>query len=272
MNRFDDLPPIRMPRCAHDQRGLTVVEILVASALMMIIAGAIAILMGAAVQSKMISAGWSSDTQSARITLAWMTDRIRQAGVNVFPTEAAPVNQAGYQARCHDRVVAQDSTMYPVTTASTANTNGLYITGEIPYTGGTNPGTNLRTIGYYLKTDAGTGNAVIMEYNEICSVGGTTSISGNSTRLSNPKISVTQLTFSYYDANGNQVTALTTPANIRMIQIIGISLKVQSTEGKYGKQTEVYLSRYVRLWDPEPSVNVSWVEPSCSGTAQQCGY
>ena len=269
MNRFDDLPPIRMPRCAHDQRGLTVVEILVASALMMIIAGAIAILMGAAVQSKMISAGWSTDTQSARITLSWMSDRIRQAGVNVDPA-VQKLSPYSYTSRCWDRVVAQDAAMLPVTTPSTANTNGLYVTGEIPYTGGTTPGTNLRTIGYYLKTDAGTGNTVIMEYNELCSTK-TDNISGSSTRLSNPKINVTQLTFSYYDANGNQVTNLTTASTIQGIQVIGISLKVQSTEGKYGKQTEVYLSRYVRLWDPEPTLN-SWVEPTCTGTATQCGY
>ena len=67
------------------------------------------------------------------------------------------------------------------------------------------------------------------------------------------------------------MTNLTTASTIQGIQVIGISLKVQSTEGKYGKQTEVYLSRYVRLWDPEPTLN-SWVEPTCTGTATQCGY
>jgi len=252
MNRRDGLRPTLMLRRAHDQRGLTVVEILVATALMMIIAGAIAILMGAAVQSKMISASWSAETQSARITLAWMAERLRQAGFNVLPGEVSPYNQAGYQARCHDRVVAQDVLLLPTA-------NSVYISGEIPYVTGTTPGSNVVTIGYYLATDAGTGNQVIMEYNQTCV--GATSVAAHSTRLSNPKVNVTALTFTYYDGSGAvQTPPFSTstypPAGpIRSIQIISISLTVKSTEGKYGKQTEIYLNRYVRLWEPEPYAN-----------------
>src|SRR5438445_5073955 len=143
MNRLNGLRPTGERHYAGDERGLTVVEILVATALMSIIAGAIAILMGAAVQSKMISAGWASDTQSARIALAWVSDRLRQAGFNVYPLETTPVNQTTYPARCHDRVIAQDSLLYPTA-------NSVYISGEIPYVGGTNPGTNVASIGHYL--------------------------------------------------------------------------------------------------------------------------
>src|SRR5437016_1493569 len=174
MNRRDGLRPTQMLRRAHDQRGLTVVEILVATALMMIIAGAIAILMGAAVQSKMISASWSAETQSARITLAWMAERLRQAGFNVLPGEVSPYNQAGYPLRCKDRVVAQDPLLLPTA-------NSVYISGEIPYVTGSIPGSHVVTIGYYLATDAGTGNQVIMEYNQGCLLG-PTSIAAYSTR------------------------------------------------------------------------------------------
>ncbi len=243
-------------RAIHDQRGLTVLEILVASTLMIIVAGAISTLIGASVQAKMISAGWTNDTQSARKTLAWMADRVRQAGFNVDPKETSPVNQVGYPTRCRDRIVAQDSTMYPTTSA-------VYFSGEIPFVSGS-PGSSLTTIGYYLGTDATTGNAVIMEYNQICSAGAD-NIAGNSTELSNPKSNVTNLTFSYYDSNGSPITgaSLSTPSSIQKIAIVGIALTVQTTEAKYGKQTEVYLQRYVRLWDPEPNANNSnngWVD------------
>jgi len=245
---------------AHDQQGLTIIEILVASALMGIVAGAISVLIGAAVQSKMVTSGWSSDTQSARTTLTWMADRIRQAGFNVNHAETTPVNQNGlYPKRCWDRIVAQDSTMYPSTTTSAGTTNGMYFSGEVPYTSG-NPGSSLRTFGYYLGTDATTGNTVIMEYNELCSTN-IDNIAGNSTELSNPKSNVTNLTFSYYDSTGTAITgaSLSSMASIQKIAIIGISLTVQTTEGKYGKQTEIYLNSYVRLWNPEPNAN-AWVD------------
>jgi len=262
MNRCDGLRPTRMLRRDHNQRGLTVVEILVSTALMAVIAGAIAILMGAAVQSKMISASWSADTQSARITLAWMAERLGQAGFNVSPLESSPYNQVAYQPRCKDRVVAQDPILLPTA-------NSVYISGEIPYVTGSIPGSHVVTIGYYLATDAGTGNQVIMEYNQTCV--GATSVAANSTRLSNPKVNVTALTFNYYDGSGNALTPPFTTSSppppagtIRTIQIISISLTVKSTEGKYGKQTEIYLNRYVRLWEPEPyansAANNKWID------------
>ena len=110
-----------------------------------------------------------------------------------------------------------------------------------------------------------------MEYNQTCTAGSATNIAAHSTRLSNPKVSVTNLTFAYYDGNGNAVVNLTSAATIQTIQIISISLTVRSVEAKYGKQTEVYLNRYLRLWVPEPNLN-KWVDPPCSGSAQACGY
>ncbi len=243
MNRLVGCRAARKPHGVHDQRGLTVIEILVATALMGIVAGAISILMGASVQSKMISSGWSSDTQSARKTLAWMSDRVRQAGFNVKPSLQT-------QLRCKDRIVAQDATLYPTA-------NAVYFSGEILKTD-TVAGDQVATFGYYLGTDATTGNAVVMEYNQPCSTGAT-SVAAYSTELSNPKSKVTNLTFAYYDGSGNAVTNLTSIATIRTITIVSVSLTVQTTEGKYGKQTEVYLNRFVRLWDLEPNAN-NWLD------------
>jgi Tfp pilus assembly protein PilW len=240
-----NFPPERTARVSidlHDHRGLTVVEILVATALMAIVTGAIAILIGASMQSKVISASRSADTETARVTLEWMSDRLRNAGLNLLPS-------AQSQLRCKDRVVAQDTNLLPTA-------NSVYVSGDMLNTV-TSPPYPLATIGYYLATDPGTGNQVVMEYNQPCS-SGATAVSTYSTRLSNPKISVTNLALQYFDTNGNAVTNLTTASAIRQIQIISISLTVQGTEGKSGAQTQVF-RRYVQLWDPEPNVN-NWAD------------
>ena len=226
----------------HDQRGLTVVEVLVASALMAIVTGAIAILMGASVQSKVISASRAADTETARATLDWMADRFRNAGFNLQPSAQA-------ELRCKDRVVAQDTYLLPTTTS-------VYVSGEVRKTD-TTAGDEDATVGYYLATDSGTGNQVVMEYNQPCS-SGSTAISTYSTRLSNPKISVTNLAFQYFDANGNAITNLTIASQIRQIQIISILLTVQGFEGRSGVQTQLF-QRNVKFWDPEPNAN-NWVD------------
>lgn len=240
-----NLPPERPVRVSvnlHDHRGLTVVEILVATALMAIVTGAMAILIGACIQSKLISASRSADTETARVTLEWMSDRLRNAGLNLVPSTQS-------QLRCEDRVVAQDTSLLPTA-------NSVYVSGDMLNTV-TSPPYPLATIGYYLTTDPGTGNQVVMEYNQPCS-SGATAVSTYSTRLSNPKISVTNLTLQYFDANGNAVTNLITASAIRKIQIISISLTVQGIEGASGVQTQVF-QRYVQLWDPEPNAN-NWAD------------
>ena len=226
----------------HGQRGLTVIEILVASALMAIVVGSLSILLGASVQSKVISSARSADTETARATMAWMSDRLRNAGFNLLPG-AQP------QLRCKDRVVAQDTGLLPTA-------NSVYVSGEMLNTN-TTAGDEDATIGYYLAADPGTGNQVVMEYNQPCS-SGSTAISTYSKRLSNPKISVTNLAFQYFDVNGNAVTNLTSATTIRQIQIISISLTVQGSEGRSGVQTQV-LRRNVKLWDPEPNAN-NWLD------------
>jgi hypothetical protein len=147
-------------------------------------------------------------------------------------------------------VVAQDTNLQPTA-------NSVYVTGDI-YNTSTSPPYPVATMGYYLAADpGGSGNQVVMEYNQPCS-SGATSIATYSTRLSNPKISVTSLTFHYFDANGNAVTNLTTASAIRQIAIINVSLTVQGTEGRSGAQTQTF-QRNVKLWDPEPNAN-TWVD------------
>jgi hypothetical protein len=211
-------------------------------AIMAVLGGAISLLVGSAIQAKMISSVRSSDTETARSTLEWMTERIRNAGLNLQPS-------AQTQLRCKDIVVAQDLSLLPTTTS-------VFVSGEILETN-TIAGDDDLTVGYYLGSDPITGATVVMEYNQACS-GGATSIAANSTPLSSPKLTITSLWLQYFDANGGAVTNLTSVTQIRKIRIISISLTVQGSEGRSGVQTQT-LTRYVLLRNPEPNAN-NWLD------------
>ncbi len=228
---------------------MTVMEVLVGMTIMVIAAGAISFLVGAAAQSKMTAVVRMAETETARESLEWMSDRLRNAGFNLKPSVQT-------QARCWDRVVAQDSLLYPTA-------NAAYVSGEFLDVVGSTPGANDITLGYYLGADPVTGTTVIMEYNQTCAVGAT-SIAANSKPLSNPTVKVTGLTFSYYNSAGTTISGsgLTTTATIRTIKIIKIVMTVQTSQGKSGTQTQT-LTRYVLLRDPEPNaanLGAGWLD------------
>ncbi len=218
---------------------MTVMEVLVGMTIMVIAAGAISFLVGAAAQSKMTAVTRMADTETARESLEWMSERLRNAGFNLKPSVQT-------QARCRDRVVAQDTLLYPTA-------NAVYVSGEFLDVVGTTPGSNDITLGYYLGADPVTGTTVIMEYNQICAAGAT-SIAANSKPLSNPTVKVTGLTFSYYTSTGTTVSNLTSTASIQTIKIIKIVMTVQTSQGKSGTQTQT-LTRYVLLRNPEPNAS-----------------
>lgn len=224
------------------ERGLTVLEVLVGIAIMAVVGGAISILVGSALQAKMISSVRSSDTETARSTLEWMTERIRNAGLNLQPSGQT-------QLRCKDMVVAQDLSLLPTTTS-------LYISGDMLNTVTVPPYPDV-TIGYYLGSDPVTNATVVMEYNQACT-GGSTSVAANSTPLSSPKLTILSLSFQYFDTTGATVTNLTSATAIRTIRIISVSLTVQGSEGRSGVQTQT-LKRYVLLRNPEPNAN-NWLD------------
>ena len=209
---------------------------------MAVVGGAISLLVGTAIQAKMISSVRSNDTETARSTLEWMTERMRNAGLNLQPS-------AQTQLRCKDMVVAQDASLLPTTSS-------VYVSGEM-LEPNTIAGDDDVTIGYYLGSDPVTGATVVMEYKQACS-GGTTSIAPNSTPLSSPKLTITSLSLQYFDANGGAVTNLTSATTIRTIRIISVSLTVQGSEGKSGVQTQT-LKRYVLLRNPEANAN-NWLD------------
>lgn len=224
------------------QHGLTVIEVLIGIVVMAIVGGAISLLVGTAIQAKLISSVRSNDTETARSTLEWITERLRNAGFNLQPS-------AQTQLRCQDMVVAQDGSLLP--TATSVN-----VSGEVLNTNAV-AGDEDATVGYYVGSDPVTNAAVVMEYYQPCS-GGATSIAANSHPLSNPKLTIVSLSFQYFDVNGATVSNLSSVNAIRTIRIIGVTLTVQGSEGRSGVQLQT-LKRFVMLRNPEPNAN-NWLD------------
>lgn len=217
------------------QTGLTLIELMVAIGLMVTLAGSMAMLVGVAIRSRLIVAVRSADTETARHTLEWMSERLRNAGLNLKPSEQT-------ELRCKDMVVAQDATLRPTA-------NGVYVSGEILNTD-TIAANEVITLGYRLGNDPTTGVQVVMQYSRPCTAAG----AETTTPLSNPRITVTNLSFDYFTGAGVRVTNLTDPTQIRLIRLIRISLTVQGVEGSSGAQTQTW-TRNVMLRNPEPNTN-----------------
>jgi hypothetical protein len=213
-----------------NENGTTLAEVLVSAATMALVIGSMAALVGAAVRGKMITSVRSADTETARATLEWMSERMRNAGLNILPASQP-------QLRCKDMVVAQDSTLRP-------QTGSIYVSGEI-LNSDTTAGNEVITIGYRLQGGA------VMEDRSTCS-GGWAPVSST---VSNPRVTVTGLTFDYFTRNGDQVAVPTTDVDlIREIRSMRVTLTVQAQEGTSGVQTQTF-TRMIMLRNPRPDVN-----------------
>lgn len=213
-----------------NQKGTSLAEVIVSAATMTLVIGSMAALVGAAVRGRMITAVRSADTETARATLEWMSERMRNAGLNVQPS-AQP------QLRCRDMVVAQDSTLRPQPTS-------VYVTGEILNTD-TTAGNEVITIGYRLQS------GTVMEDTSTCSGGW----APTSAVVSNPRVPVTALTFEYFTRNGDQIAVPTTDVEqIRSIRSVRATLTVQAQEGSSGVQTQTFV-RMIMLRNPRPDTN-----------------
>ncbi len=220
---------------------MTLLEVLVVIGLMAALAGSMSALVGVAVRSKLIVAVRSADTETARQTLEWMSERLRNAGLNLVPGEQS-------EARCRDMVVAQDAALQPTAGA-------IYVNGEI-LNSDTVAGNEVMTIGYRLGTDAITGNQVVLEYEQPCAAGA----APVTIPLSDPRVSVTSLTLEYFSSSGLRITDLTNIGQIRSIRLVRVSLTVRGSQGQSGVQTQTW-TRDVMLRNPEPNAN-DWKNPN----------
>lgn len=224
------------------QAGTTLVEMLVAILVMAMVIGTMSVLVGAAVRGKMIVAVRSADTESARQTLEWMSERLRNAGLNVYPS-------AQVELRCRDMVVAEDSGLRP-------RSGSVYVSGEI-LNADTVAGNDVITLGYRLE------NGVVVEERAPCPGDWNSLVSRAA--LSNPRIPVTALVFRYFERTGDLIDVpmggqITDPGQVRSIRLIEITLTVQGEEGRSGPQTQTF-TRLVMLRNPRPDVN-NWLSPT----------
>lgn len=225
------------------QAGTTLVEMLVAIVVMAMVLGTLSVLVGAAVRGKMIVAVRSADTESARQTLEWMSERLRNAGLNVYPS-------AQVELRCKDMVVALDSGLRP-------RSGSVYVSGEI-LNADTVAGNEVITLGYRLE------NGVVVEEKARCAVTWNSS-TVSSAAVSNPRVPVTALVLRYFTRSGDLVPVpsggqITDVDEIRSIRLIEITMTVQGEEGRSGQQIQTF-TRLVMLRNPRPDMN-DWLSPS----------
>lgn len=215
---------------------MTMIELLVALVIMMIVAGSLSTLVGASIRGKVITAARSADTETARQTLEWMSERLRNAGLNIRPSLQS-------QPRCQDMVVALDAALRP-------QANRVYVSGEI-YNTDTTAGNQVITLGYRLS------GGLVVEDTSPCSAAGW---APTTAQVSNPAIVVTGLAFRYYTRNGTDVVVPTTDVTaIREIRMIQVTITVQAVEGTSGAQTQTF-TRLVMLRNPRPDTN-NWLSP-----------
>lgn len=222
------------------QAGVTLIEVLIAVVVMVLVMESLSLLVGAAIRSKMIVVVRAADTETARQTLEWMSERLRNAGLDILPSAQA-------QARCQDMVVAQDSSLRP-------QPDSVYISGEILNTN-TTAGDEVITLGYRLA------GGVMMQDTSSCAGAWSPTSAG----LSDPRITVTPPSgtslFRYFTRAGDEVTVPTTDVEaIRSIRIILITLTVQGEQGRSGPQSQTF-SRMVMLRNPRPDTN-NWLSPT----------
>jgi Tfp pilus assembly protein PilV len=219
----------------RNQAGMSMAEVLVAVVIMATMFGSIATLVGAAIRGKMISTLRSADTETARQTLEWMSERLRNAGLNIRPSLQA-------ELRCRDMVVAQDAALRP-------QTDSVYVSGEI-YNSDTTAGNQVITVGYRLA------GGIVVQDSAPCSGGW----SPTTAQVSNPVVTATALTFRYFQGNGAEVVVPTTDVDdIRDIRMILVTLTVQGVAGASGAQTQTF-TRLIMLRNPRPDTS-DWLPP-----------
>ncbi len=225
------------------QRGTTLVEMVVAIVVMVMVIGAMSLLVAAAVRGKMIVAVRSADTESARQTLEWMSERLRNAGLNIYPSAQA-------EPRCKDMVVALDAGLRP-------RSGSVHVSGEIL---NTDPlaGNEVVTLGYRLV------DGVVVEEKARCQDNWNSS-TVSSSAVSNPRIPVTVLVFKYFTRGGDLIPVppggpITDVDAIRSIRLIEITMTVQGEEGRSGQQSQTF-TRLVMLRNPRPDTN-DWLSPT----------
>ena len=211
------------------ERGLTLIEVLAAMTVGTLVLSSVYLAVGTAVRSRLLVQSTLHNQQHGRLIVQWMGDRIRQAGYAVTPSSSIP--------RCRDALVVEDGAYTPTASA-------LYFNTDLA-----NDGTP-ETIGFRLDTESvGVQSiAVVQQSGTDCAAGATEQLANVTDPTS---VQIVSLTFTYYNASGAEVTDLVTPASIRSIRMVRITLVERASAGAAGTRDQTW-TLMVNLRNPDP--------------------
>ncbi len=185
--------------------GFALLEVLAALAIMALVFASLHLTVGNAVRLKLRASSQVADQQHGRLVVAWIADRVRQAGFRADPASLLP--------RCRDAIVAQGG-LYLPTAAE------LYITADVD-----NDGTP-ETRGFRITAIGGV-NAVT-ETIMPCVTGAPAATAPLTDATT---VEALSLVFAYYDAAGSPVTNLTNTAAIQSIRKVEVTFQVRASAG-----------------------------------------
>jgi Tfp pilus assembly protein PilW len=206
------LPP--RPETAGGQSGLTMLEVVAALSISVLALASVHLTAGTAVLGKLLASSTVAKEQQGRQAVAWIADRVRQAGFRAAGSSIP---------RCQDKIATQPGYL---PTASE-----LWVNGDVD-----NSGTP-QTRGFRVETVSG---VPTLTETVIDCVTGATAVDEPIT--SPTSVQVLGLGFAYYDANGNPVTNLTSPASIGTIRGVAVTLQLRASAGARGPATATWTS------------------------------
>ncbi len=219
-------------RAAGGERGMTLVEVLAALAIGSLVMATIYLALGTATRARLLVESTVHNQQHGRLVIQWVADRLRQAGYAVSPASTIP--------RCRDAIVVEDGTLTPTAAR-------LYFNTDMD---GVGVGNLTQTIGFRMGTEivGGTAVNVVQESVTDCTGGATERVAS----ITDPtSVAIASLTFEYYDANGAVVGNPTTPAAIRSIRMVRVTMVERAAAGAMGSREQTW-TVLVNLRNPDP--------------------
>ncbi len=219
-------------RAGGGERGMTLVEVLAALAVGTLVLATIYLAMGTAIRARLLVESRVHGQQHGRLVIQWVADRLRQAGYAVSPASTIP--------RCRDALVVEDGALTPTATR-------LFFNTDLDGAGAGNP---TQTIGFLLgvETVGGAAVSVVQESVTDCTSG---AIERRASISDPTSVEIASIAFEYYDANGAVVSNPTTPAAIRSIRMVRVTMVERAAAGALGTREQTW-TVLVNLRNPDP--------------------
>jgi len=194
------------------ESGFTLLEVVTAVSITVLAFASIHFAAGTAVVGKLLAASAVANAQQGRQAVAWIADRVRQAG---FRTSNSAIG------RCQDRM--------PVEPGYLPTASALWINADVDDEGAP------ETLGFRIETVAGV--PAVTETVIPCEAGGRAI---DQPITSPTSVRAEALTFRYFDAAGAELTNPSTSAEIRAIRLVTVSLDVEADAGPHGPAAQTW--------------------------------